>query len=103
MSMTGANSVDVLPEPLSMIVRTMSVEAGAISLVADTRPTAGSINVEVMICTSGTVTLVASKTITTGTDFTYLVQLLKFEVRCPLCQCLPRALPLEPAWYSLQS
>ena len=34
MSMVGASSVDVLPNLLSMIVHTMSVEVGATSLAA---------------------------------------------------------------------
>ena len=53
MSMAGACSVDALPDSLSMIVRTMSVEAGAISLATETRPVVGFVNVEVVTDTSG--------------------------------------------------
>ena len=56
MSIAGASSVGALPNPLSMIVRTMSVKAGAISLGAETRPAAGSVNTEVVTDTSRTVT-----------------------------------------------
>ena len=55
-----------------MIARTMSVEVRAISLGAETRPTTESVNVEVMTGTSRTVTVVASKTTTAGTDFIVL-------------------------------
>ena len=44
MSITGASSVGALPDPLFMVVRIMSIEAGAISLGAETKPTAGSVN-----------------------------------------------------------
>ena len=43
MSMAGASSADALPDLFSMTVRIMSVEAEAISLGAETRPTAGSV------------------------------------------------------------
>ena len=72
MSMAETGFIDALPNPLSIIVCTMSVEAGAISLAVETKPTAGSINVEDMTGTSGAVTMVASETITAGTDFTVL-------------------------------
>ena len=72
MSMAGASSVDALLDPLSMIVRTMSVETGAISLAAETRSAAGFINVKVITGTSKTVTVVTSETITVGTDYTVL-------------------------------
>jgi len=72
MSMTGASSVGALPNPLSMIVRTMPIEARAISLGAETRPIAGSVNAEVMTGTSGAVTVVASETTTAGTNSTVL-------------------------------
>ena len=52
--MAGASSVGALPNPLSMIVRTMPVEAGAISLGAETSLAAGYVNAEVMADTSGT-------------------------------------------------
>jgi len=74
----GWSFVDVLPDSLSMIVCMMSVEAGAISLAAKTRPAAGSVNVEVMTGTSGIVAVVASETITAGTDCTILG--LAFEI-----------------------
>ena len=67
MSMAGASSVGALPDPLSMIVRTMFVEAVAISLGAEMRPTAGSINAEVMTGTSRIVTVEASEIRTAGT------------------------------------
>ena len=72
MSIAGASSVDVLPNPLSMIVRTMSIEMGAISLAAETRSAVGFINVKVITSTSKTVTVVTSETITVGTDYTVL-------------------------------
>ena len=89
--MAGVSSVGALSDPLSMIVRTMHVEAGTISLGAETRLATGFVSVEVVTGTSGTVTMVASEMTTAGTDSQYLVQvqLLKFEVCCPLRQCLP--------------
>ena len=54
MSVAGDSLASVLPDSLSMIVRTMSVEAGAISLSAETRPAAGSVNAEVVTGTFGT-------------------------------------------------
>ena len=72
MSLDGVNSINALPDPLSMIVQMMSVEAEAISLGAEIRPAAGSINAEVVTDPSGIVTIVASETITTGTNFTVL-------------------------------
>jgi len=74
-----------------MIVRTISVEVGVISLGAEMRPAAGSLNIKVVTGTSRTVIVVASEMTTAGTDSQYLVQvqLLKFEVCCPLRQCLP--------------
>ena len=69
-SMAGANSVDALLDLFSMIVRTMSVEVEAISLGAETRPTTGSVNTEVVTGTSEIVTVVASETTTVGIDFT---------------------------------
>ena len=53
MSMAGASSAGVLPNPLSMTMRTMSIEAGAISLSAETRPAAGSVNAEVKLVPPG--------------------------------------------------
>ena len=103
MSMARGNSVGALPDPLSMIVRPMSVEAKAISLGAETRLAVGSVNVEVVTGTSGTITVVTFETTTARTNFTVLVQLLKFKVDCHLHQCLPQVLPLEPTQYSLQS
>ena len=61
MSMAGASFVDALPDPLSMIVRTLSLEAGAISLGVEMRPVAGSVNADVIAGTSKTLTMVASK------------------------------------------
>ena len=72
MSMAGPSSVDALLNPLSTIVHTMFVEARVISLVTEMRPVAGSVNAEVITDTSGTVTVVASEMITTGTNFTVL-------------------------------
>ena len=72
MSMAETSSVDALPDPLSIIVCMMSAETGDISLGAETRPAAGSVNTEVMTSTSGTVIVVASKTTTAGTNFTVL-------------------------------
>jgi len=37
MSMAGASSIGALPDPLSMIVRTMSIEAGAITFGTEMR------------------------------------------------------------------
>ena len=70
--MAGASSVGALPDPLSMIVRTMSIEARAISLGAEMRPATGSVNAEVITGTSKIVVVEASKTTTVGTDFTVL-------------------------------
>ena len=70
--MAGASSVDALPDPLFMIVCTMSVEARGISLATETRPTIGSVNVEVVTGISGTVTVVAPEMITAETNFTVL-------------------------------
>ena len=72
MFMAGASSVGALPDPLSMIVRIMPVEAGAISLDAETRLTAGSVNAEVVTGTSGTITVVASEATAAGTNSTVL-------------------------------
>ena len=72
-----------------MIVRIMSVEAGAISLGVEMRPTAGSVNAGVVTSTFGTISAIDSEMTIEGQTSPYLVQLLKFEVRCPLCQCLP--------------
>ena len=77
MFMAGASSDGALPDPLSMIVRTISVEVGVISLGAETRLAIGSVNAEVVTGTSGTITVVASETITTGTDFTVLSSIVK--------------------------
>ena len=55
-----------------MIVCTMLVEVGAISLATKTRPVAGSVNTEIVTGTSRTVTVISSKTITVGTDYTVL-------------------------------
>jgi len=63
-------SVDAVPDPLSMIVRTMSVEARAISLSAEMRPTTGSVNTKIITGTSETVTVVASEAIAVGTNST---------------------------------
>ena len=72
MSMAGASSIGALSDPLSMIVRTMPVEAGAISLGAKMRPTAGSVNAEVVVGISGTVIVVASEAIAAETNSTVL-------------------------------
>ena len=77
MSMAGASSVDALPVPLFIIVHTMSAEAGAISLGAETRPTAGSVNAEVVTGTFETITVVASEMTTAVTDFTIRVSAIK--------------------------
>ena len=85
MSMAGANSVDALLNPLSIIVRMASVEVEAVSLSAGTWPTASFFNAEVVTDTSGIVTVAASEMKTAGTDFTVLgFQPLKSEVCCPL-------------------
>ena len=52
-----------------MIGRTMSVEAGAILLGAETRPAAGFVNTEVATGISGTITVVASEMTTVETNF----------------------------------
>ena len=54
MSMAGANPIDALSDPLSVIVRTMSVEAEAISFGVETRLAAGSVNAKVVTGTSRT-------------------------------------------------
>ena len=84
MSMAGASFVGALPNPLFMIVHTMFVEAGAISLGVEMRPVGGSVNTEVMTDTFRIVMVEASETTTAGQTSQYLVQLLKFEVRYPL-------------------
>ena len=66
-----ANSVDALLDPLSMIVRTVSVQAEAILLGSEMRPATCSVNAEVVTGTFGIVTVVASE-ITAGIDFTVL-------------------------------
>ena len=101
--MAGASYVDALSNPLSMVVHKMFTEVGASSLGAEVRPVAGSVNAEIVAGTFKTLTMVASKQQSQGQTPQYLVQLLKFKVRYPLRQYLPRDLPLEPAWYSLQS
>ena len=63
-----ASSVGALPNPLSMTVRTMYVETGAISLGAEMRSVARSVNVEVITGTSGTVTVVASEETAAATN-----------------------------------
>ena len=68
MSMAGASSIDALTDPLSIVVRIMSVKAGTISLSAETRLTIGSISAEVMTGTSGTVTVVAYEATAVGTN-----------------------------------
>ena len=60
-----------------MIVRTMFVEAGAILLGAEMRPTTRYVNAAVVTGTSGTVTVVASKMTTAETDFTVLGSAVK--------------------------
>ena len=70
--MAGVNSVDALPDLFSMIVRTVSVETEAISLGAEMRLTTGSVSTKVVTGTSEIVTMVASETITIGTDFKIL-------------------------------
>ena len=77
MSMAGANSVDALPNPFSIIVRMVSVEAKIVSLSAGTRPAADSFNVEVMTGTSGIVTVVAFEMTAIGTNFTVLGSTVK--------------------------
>jgi len=72
MFMAGTNSVDALPDPLSLIVRIMPIEVGAISLGVETRTITGSVNAEAVTGTSGIVIVVASETTTVGTDFTIL-------------------------------
>jgi len=79
MSMAGASSVGALPDPLSMMVRTIFIGAGAISLDAETRPAAGSVNAEVMTGTFRTVTVVASEMTTVGTNFTVLSLAIKIQ------------------------
>ena len=58
------------PGPPYMIMRIMSVEAGAISLGAETRPATGSVNAEVMADTSKTIIVVASEATCAGTNST---------------------------------
>jgi len=78
MSMVGASSVGALPDPLSMIACIMSVEAGAISLGAETKPIAGSVNAEVVTGTSGTVMVVASKATGAATNSTVTGSTVEF-------------------------
>ena len=55
MSMAGDNLADVFPDPLSMIMRVVSIEMGSISTCTEIRPTTGSFDAEVVVNTSGTV------------------------------------------------
>ena len=71
MSMAGASSIDALPDPLSMIMRKVSIEAEAISLGAETRPVAGSVHWSRDRHLWDRY-VVSSDTTTTGTDFTVL-------------------------------
>ena len=70
MSMAGDSLAGALPDPLSMMVRIMSTEAGANSLGAEKRPAVGSFDIEIMTDTSGTVIVVASKATGTATNYT---------------------------------
>ena len=66
MSMTGANSVDALSGPFSVIVRTMSIGAEAVSLSVGARPVSSSFNAKVVSDISGTVPLTTSGVKTTS-------------------------------------
>ena len=72
MSMVGVNSAEALPDPLSVIVQTMSVGAKAISLSAWARPIAGSFSTEVVTGIFRTVPATASGVTTIEADFTRL-------------------------------
>ena len=78
MSMTEASYVGALSDPLSMVVCIMSVEAGAISLGAETKPIAGSVDAEVLTGTSGTVMVVASKATGAATNSTVTGSTVEF-------------------------
>ena len=73
MSMAGDSSAGALPDPLSMVVHIISIEAGANSLGAETRLEAGSVNAEVMVDTSGAIVMVASEATGAATNSTALV------------------------------
>ena len=68
----GANFIDALLDPLSVIVRMVSVRAEAVSLSAGARPVEDSFNAKVVIDISTTVPVAASSITTTGADFTIL-------------------------------
>jgi len=70
--MAGANSVETLPDSLSMIVGIVSVEAETISLSTGTWLAAGSFDVKIVTGISEFVTVVAFEMTTAGTDFTVL-------------------------------
>ena len=57
MSLTGENSVDVLPDPLSMTGRETRINSGV-------RPTIGSSGTEMVTDTSGAVIVVAASAVT---------------------------------------
>jgi len=75
--MAGANSIDALLDPLSMIVRTVSVEVEIVSLSLGTWPTIGSFDVEVVTGTFGIVTVAAYEMTTAGPDFMVLGSTVK--------------------------
>ena len=72
MSIAGDNNASALPDPLSMMVRVVSIETGANSICAGIRPTIGSFDTEVIADTSGTVIVVASTAIGAATNSTAL-------------------------------
>jgi len=59
-SIAGVNSIDELPDLLSMIVGMVSVKAETVSLSTETWPAAGSIDTEVVTGTFEIVTMAAS-------------------------------------------
>jgi len=76
MSMAGGNSANALPDPISVIVRIVSVGAEAVSLIlperAGSRSATDSLNAKVVTGTSGTVPVVAFGVTTKEADFTIL-------------------------------
>ena len=68
MSMAGDNPAGTLPDPLSMMVNVVSIETRANSLGAETRPTAGSVDTEIVADTSGAIIVVASEAIGAATN-----------------------------------
>ena len=72
MSIVAANFVDALPDPYSIIMRMVSVEAETVSLSIRREPTTSFFDAKVVIGTSKIIILAASEVTTTGTNFKVL-------------------------------